>query len=131
MSVRILHIATRHRVGGAERNLLYTVSRQAARGFEVHVAVGTEDLEADFRPPIRFHPVGALVREVSPTCDRRATRDLRMLMRTQRFDVVHTHQSKAGAVGRVAALGIAPIVLHTAHMASFGPAYGRARSAVF
>src|SRR6185437_5767376 len=27
--------------------------------------------------------------------------------------------------------GIVPIVLHTVHMASFGPAYGRARSAVF
>lgn len=131
MSVRILHVATRHRVGGAERNLLYTVSRQVARGFEVHVAVGTEDLEANFRPSIRIHPIGSLVREVSPTCDRRATRDLRTLMRTHRFDVVHTHQSKAGAVGRVAARGIVPIVLHTVHMASFGPAYGRARSAVF
>jgi glycosyltransferase involved in cell wall biosynthesis len=131
MSVRILHVATRHRVGGAERNLLHTVARQLDREFQVHVAVGTEDLELDFPPRTRIHPLPCLVREVAPGCDRRAVRDVRALVRDHGFDVVHTHQSKAGAVGRLASRALAPIIVHTVHMASFGPAYGRVQSAVF
>jgi glycosyltransferase involved in cell wall biosynthesis len=131
VSVRILHVATRHRVGGAERNLLYTVSRQLERNFEVHVAVGTEDLEVDFPPRTRIHPIPDLVRAVSPSADWRAMRAVRAMVKTHRFHVVHTHQSKAGAVGREAARGRAPIILHTVHMASFGPGYRRAQSATF
>jgi glycosyltransferase involved in cell wall biosynthesis len=131
MNVRILHVATRHRVGGAERNLLYTIRRQLGRGFDVHVAVGTEELEADFPPQARIHPLPKLVRDVSPPDDWRAMRYLRALIRAYRFDVVHTHQSKAGVVGRAAACGLAPTIVHTVHMASFGPMYGPIPSAVF
>ncbi len=131
MTLRILHVATRHRVGGAERNLLHTVSRELDRGFDVHVAVGTEDLEDDFPSETRVHPLPQLVREVSPRADRRAFSDLQKLIRAFRFDVVQTHQSKAGAVGRAAARQAVPVVVHTVHMASFGPAYGRGQSAMF
>jgi glycosyltransferase involved in cell wall biosynthesis len=131
MGIRILHVATRHRVGGAERNLLHTVSRELERGFDVHVAVGTSELRADFPPGVRLHALPDLVRAVSPSADRRALRSIRRLVRANRFDVVHTHQSKAGALGRAAARGLVPVVLHTVHMSSFGPAYGRTRSAVF
>src|SRR5437763_16414839 len=127
MGLRILHVATRHRVGGAERNLLYTVSRELERGFEVHVAVGTSDLRTDFPPGVRLYPLPDLVRAVSPAADRRALNRIKSLIRTERFDVVHTHQSKAGALGRAAARGLVPVVLHTVHMSSFGPAYGRAQ----
>lgn len=131
MSVRILHVATRHRVGGAERNLLHTVSRELGRGFEVHVAAGTEDLEWDFPSRTVIHPLEELVREVSPTRDRRTLRKLEVLVRAYRFDVVQTHQSKAGIVGRQAARHLASTVVHTVHMASFGPAYDPLQSAIF
>lgn len=131
MSLRILHVATRHRVGGAERNLLHTVSSQLDRGFDVHVAVGTDGLKRDFPSRTRLHPLPDLIRQVSPIADRRALRDLQALIRAYRFDVVHTHQSKAGAVGRAAARGVARVIVHTVHMASFGPAYGSLQSASF
>jgi glycosyltransferase involved in cell wall biosynthesis len=129
--IRILHVATRHRLGGAERNLLHTVSRELDRGFDVHVAVGTDQLRDNFPAPVYLHPIPELVREVSPVADHHAVRSLRALMRAHTFDVVHTHQSKAGALGRRAAIGVVPHVVHTVHMASFGPGYGRARSAIF
>lgn len=72
-----------------------------------------------------------LVREVSARADRRAFESLRALIRANRFDVVQTHQSKAGALGRIAARGAAPVIVHTVHMASFGPAYGWVRSPVY
>jgi glycosyltransferase involved in cell wall biosynthesis len=131
MPVRILHVATRHRVGGAERNLLHTISRELDRGFDIHMAVGAEDLRDDFPPEVRLHPLPDLVRELSPLADRRALRSLRALIRKHDFEVVHTHQSKAGALGRMAARESAALVVHTVHMASFGPAYGSAQSRAF
>lgn len=131
MALRILHVATRHRLGGAERNLLHTVARELERGYEVHVAVGTDGLRRDFPPRSRLHPLPDLIRDVSAAADRRALDSLRALIGANRFDVVHTHQSKAGVLGRIAARGIVPVLIHTVHMASFGPAYGRFRSAAF
>jgi glycosyltransferase involved in cell wall biosynthesis len=131
VTIRILHVATRHRLGGAERNLLYSASRELDRGFDVHVAVGTEQLRENFPARVHLHRIPELVREVSPVADYHAVSNLRGIMRAHKFDVVHTHQSKAGALGRAAASGVVPHVVHTVHMASFGPAYGRARSALF
>ena len=41
-----------------------------------------------------------MVREVSPASDARAAREIRQLVGILRPDVVHTHSSKAGALGR-------------------------------
>ena len=127
----MLHVATRHRVGGAERNLVHTISRELDRGFDVHMAVGTEDLRDDLPAQVRLHPVPDLVRELSPLADRRALASLRTVIHEHDFDVVHTHQSKAGALGRMAARQSAAVVVHTIHMASFGPAYAPAQSRAF
>jgi len=58
--------------------------------------------------------------EIAPVDDRRALADLRACLRG--FDVVHTHSSKAGALGRLAAhrLQIGRIV-HTFHGFPFHP----------
>ena len=71
------------------------------------------------------------MREVSPLKDQRALRQLRSLISRERYDVVHTHQSKAGVLGRLAARGRSRRMVHTIHMASFGPSYGRIGSATF
>lgn len=76
--------------------------------------------------------VPTLAREVAPGRDARSLVDLVRLLRRLRPDVVHTHQAKAGLVGRVAArLAGVPVVYHSASMASFGPGYGSRESAVF
>jgi glycosyltransferase involved in cell wall biosynthesis len=131
VTLRILHVTTRHRRGGAEKNLRYTTELELARGYEVHVAVGTEDLVDDFPPGVCRHPVEALVRDLSPVADARATAQLRALTHAYGYDVVHTHQSKAGVLGRLVARTCPAIVVHTAHMASFGPGYRRGHSAAF
>lgn len=58
----------------------------------------------------------SLVRRISPLHDLRAVCSLWRLMRAERPDIVHTHTSKAGIVGRLAAwLARAPIIIHTTH----------------
>lgn len=129
--MRILHVSTRQRRGGAERNLTATIAWEMAQGYDVHLAIGADSLASEFPSGAAVHVIPALVRAVSPLQDFRAYLALRHLIRVGRFAIVHTHQSKAGVLGRLAARGQGNQVVHTIHMASFGPAYNRFASILF
>lgn len=70
--------------------------------------------------------VGSLRRAVRPWSDWQAARELRRLFGRMQPEVVHTHSSKAGILGRWAAAqsGI-PVVVHTIHGMSFNRTQGR------
>lgn len=121
--IKILHVATRHRRGGAERNLIHTMQRELDRGWEVHAAIHPVEYQPTLPAQTRVHFVPQMVREISPRRDLAAAWTLRQLVRREKFDVVHTHQSKAGVLGRFAAWRLAPVIVHTIHMPSFGAAY--------
>jgi glycosyltransferase involved in cell wall biosynthesis len=129
--LRILHVATRHRRGGAEKNLIQWIARQLDDGHEVAVAVGADGYVPNLPEGATVHVIGPLRRSLTPLSDLRAFWGLRRIISRGRFDIVHTHQSKAGVIGRLAAHGRAPVVLHTVHMASFGNAYSPRASRLF
>jgi glycosyltransferase involved in cell wall biosynthesis len=60
--------------------------------------------------------VPSLVSPIAPWRDRAALQTLTSYLRAQRYDVVHTHSAKAGALGRMAAsrAGV-PRIVHTYH----------------
>lgn len=63
-----------------------------------------------------------IVRPLSPRKDIRAVRRLTRLLREHDFAVVHTHTTKGGLVGRLAALFAGtPVTIHTLHNFAFGP----------
>jgi glycosyltransferase involved in cell wall biosynthesis len=129
---RILHVATRFLKGGAERNIAHFVAWEIAAGFDVELAFGPDTETAGIPDSIPTHSLTWLTRNVHPIKDAMAARELRTLLRSRRFDIVHTHLSKAGVVGRFAARGsVTRRVAHTVHMASFGDGYGRLGSWVF
>ncbi len=137
--MRILHISTRLILGGSQENTVLSCEGQARLGHDVHLAFGPiygpegsllERVEkfrtADGRT-ITTHVVEHLVREVNPIADVRAQGELRRLIAELKPDVVHTHSSKAGVLGRAAAWresrGHAGIV-HTIHGPPFMPVDG-------
>jgi glycosyltransferase involved in cell wall biosynthesis len=62
------------------------------------------------------------VRELSPWKDLKAYFRLKRYFKENRFDVVHTHSSKAGIIGRYAARAAhVPVVVHTVHGQAFHP----------
>jgi glycosyltransferase involved in cell wall biosynthesis len=62
----------------------------------------------------------SLVRPIRPLVDLKAFGQLYRFIRRGRFDIVHTHSSKAGILGRIAArLAGVPIVIHTLHSLVF------------
>ena len=73
-----------------------------------------------------------LVRELHPLRDIRAYNELKRFFRESDFDVVHTHSSKAGILGRVAArrAGV-PVVVHTVHGQAFHPYQSRWRNELY
>jgi len=126
--VRVLHVITRLIVGGAQENTLFTAEGQTRTpGMKVTLLAGVDDgPEGNLHDRARAEGVelalmDELVRPIAPRLDAVALWRLVAFMRRGRFDVVHTHSSKAGILGRVAArLAGVPIVVHTLHSLVFG-----------
>jgi glycosyltransferase involved in cell wall biosynthesis len=119
----ILHIITRLVAGGADENTILSCNHFAQLGHPVTIIHGHD---FDPRMIVRLHPsvkviqVRALTRSISPLRDLRAMRTIRRLLWWLRPDVVHTHTSKAGVVGRLAAMGIPSLaVVHGIHILAF------------
>lgn len=133
--IRVLTVITRLELGGAQRVALYTVSRLDRVCFDSALAWGPGDVLDDEAREIvgltRFEIVD-LVRPIAPLSDLRALAALRLSIRRFRPDVVHTHSSKAGVLGRLAArLERVPVVVHTVHGFGFTPLQSAIRRAAF
>ncbi len=118
MTIKVLHLITRLIVGGAQDNTLLTVEKRRRDRYCVHVA-GNPAGEWSGRArevADAFHPLPNLVNPISPRRDSAALYEIVRLLRRERYDVVHTHSSKAGILGRVAArIAGTPAVVHTMH----------------
>ncbi len=124
--MRICHIITRMIIGGAQENTLLTCAGLRDLGHEVLLVAGPEtgpegslwdQVEAR---GLESRRVDDLRRAVRPWRDVRCVGALESILRDGRFDVVHTHSSKAGIIGRIAAHEAGtPLVVHTIHGMSF------------
>ena len=123
--ITVLRIIARMNVGGPAQQITGLLAGMDADRFDHHLAIGHPDIgEEDWislRAPWlevdpRIKRIPALSREIRPVADNEAYRQLRSLIRHLRPDVVHTHTTKAGLVGRLAAWreGV-PAVVHTYH----------------
>jgi glycosyltransferase involved in cell wall biosynthesis len=125
MRTRVLHIITRLEPGGAQRNTLYTVEHLDRSEFEVALAWGPGDAldrDAERIGDLRREPVPEMNRPLSPRRDLAALRRIRELLRELGPQIVHTHSSKAGVLGRLAArLERVPVVIHSIHGYGFTP----------
>lgn len=120
--IKVLHIITRMSKGGAQENTLLNVSRVDDARFESWLLSGpSAGPEGDILGKVRaggvtFHEMRQLVREPAPLRDTIAYLKLLRFLRRHKFDIVHTHSSKAGILGRWAAYwsGV-PVIVHSSH----------------
>jgi glycosyltransferase involved in cell wall biosynthesis len=117
--IRFLTVVTRLELGGAQQVALNTLALLPPERFRRYLIAGAGglldsqaralagvvvELWPGFKHPVR--PVSDLI-----TCWR-----LARFMRRERIQIVHTHSSKAGFLGRLAAAWAkVPVVLHTVH----------------
>ncbi|WP_417393710.1 glycosyltransferase family 4 protein [Gimesia chilikensis] len=124
--MRVAHIITRMIIGGAQQNTLYTVEDQYRDyGDEVSLITGpTTGPEGTLIPRAEqggfdLQIIPHLLRSISPLNDWRAYRELIAALRNYQPDLVHTHSSKAGILGRAAAWHLKLPCVHTIHGAAF------------
>ncbi len=124
--IRVLHIITRMIVGGAQENtLLSVVGLDAMPEYEVTFLSGIDkgregELLTQARETTRLIVLPEMGRSINPIFDLVTFWKLYKLIKAGRYHIVHTHASKAGVLGRLAAwLAGTPIIVHTLHSLVF------------
>ncbi len=124
--MHVAHVITRLIIGGAQQNTLLTCEDQHRDfGDEVTLitgpALGPEGslIERAQAAGFRVVVLDSMRRSIHPSRDWRSYRELLAVLRGLNPDIVHTHSSKAGIVGRYAAAKLKLPVVHTIHGAAF------------
>jgi glycosyltransferase involved in cell wall biosynthesis len=133
--IRVLHPITRLIIGGAQENTMLTAElmnhADPYRGrYQVEVVSGPQTgpegslIEEVRARQVKLTIMPEMVRQISPANDGKALLQLRAMMRgadgKPAYEIIHTHSSKAGVLGRLAAkwAGV-PVIVHTVHGWSF------------
>jgi glycosyltransferase involved in cell wall biosynthesis len=117
---RIFYLITRSEPGGAQSHVL-----ELLKGFkdqyELVLASGEEGflLEEARNLGIRTYLIASLQRNLSPSNDYKAYKEIVSALKESRPDLVHCHSSKAGILGRLAAHSVGIKTVFTAHGWSF------------
>ncbi len=120
--------------GGAAVHVANLSAHLVQRGHEVTVAGPPASILAS--PSMRdytYRVLPTLVREPDPANDFGALKDLIVLLRSNEWDVVHFHSSKAGFLGRIAAVlsRTRAAVVYTPHCFAFLTDMGSARTGAY
>ncbi len=134
-----MHISTRLILGGSQENTVLSCEGQADLGHDVALVFGPiYGPEGSLLERVKTHggiePIETpnLVRQLAPIRDCKCYRELRKLIRDWKPDVVHTHSSKAGILGRAAAWKErVPCVIHTIHGLAFHPYMSKWRNTIY
>ena len=134
-------------MGGSAQNTLLTALNHDPQSYSVCLLKGSagesamteaetelvnQQLAAAKKQGIEITNLLSLVRRISPFNDLKAFVSIFRMLHTCKPDIVHTHTSKAGILGRLAAWVVrVPIIIHTPHGHVFYGHFGRSLSRIF
>jgi glycosyltransferase involved in cell wall biosynthesis len=134
---RILRIINRFNLGGPTYNAAY-LSRYMPAEYETLLVGGekddTEDSSEFILKNLGLEPViiPEMKREIDLRSDYEAYKKMVQLIRDFKPDIVHTHASKAGTIGRLAASNMkVPVIIHTFHGHVFHSYFGQAKTLMY
>ncbi|WP_243303399.1 glycosyltransferase family 4 protein [Geothrix oryzisoli] len=116
--MKIAYVVTKSDpIGGAQIHVRDLATYMNSKGHEVHVVVGDEGMFSHqlMTRGINVHTLKSLQREIDPIRDIRCVIEMHKLFKAIRPQIISTHSSKAGWVGRIAARMNDIPVLFTAH----------------
>ncbi|UKN02218.1 glycosyltransferase [Paracrocinitomix mangrovi] len=135
--IKILRIINRFNLGGPTYNATYLTAylpeqyqtKLIGGSHEEHEGASTFILDEH---KVKYEIVDSMQREISFANDKKALKELRQIIREFKPDIVHTHASKAGFLGRLAAAKEnVPIVVHTFHGHVFHSYFGNLKTGLY
>lgn len=134
---RVLRIINRFNLGGPTYNVAY-LTRYLSPDFETMLIGGakddTEDSSEFILDKLGIKPliIPEMKREIDPIQDRIAYKKIKQIIKEFKPDIVHTHASKAGTLGRLAASACkVPVIVHTFHGHVFHSYFGTFRTTFY
>ena len=119
---KILHTTTRLVLGGGvEKNIYYTV-KTLGNEFEFHLSCGADFKDNLFvdHPEVKIILCPHLINTIHPLKDLKALWFYYRLIRKEKYDIVHTHETKASFITKLAAwLARCPYVIYGLHGVTF------------
>jgi glycosyltransferase involved in cell wall biosynthesis len=134
---KVLRIINRFNLGGPTYNVAY-LTKFLPSTYQTVLVGGPEEVgegsSLHITEKLGIHPIiiPELNRELNLKNDYKAYKILKQLIKDTKPDIVHTHASKAGAVGRLAAIhaGV-PVIVHTFHGHVFHSYFGTLKTAFY
>ncbi len=134
---RILRIINRFNLGGPTFNAAY-LTKYMPPEYETLLIGGLQDdlEESSLRiiEDLELNPyiIPRMFREVDLKNDIKSLKMIKEIIKEFKPDIVHTHASKAGALGRIAALQLnVPIIVHTFHGHVFHSYFGAMKTTIY
>jgi glycosyltransferase involved in cell wall biosynthesis len=101
--MKILYVITGADIGGAQRHVFYLSEWFSRIGWEVHVVLGED---GPLKKELTDRNIGVTIipiaRNIVIKKDFKALRTLYLFIKKEKFDIVHSHSSKAGILARLA-----------------------------
>jgi glycosyltransferase involved in cell wall biosynthesis len=134
---KILRIINRFNLGGITYNVSF-LSRYLPDEY-ITTLIGGPEEEGEESSLYIPHSLGLnpqiipeLRRSINPLNDYYAYLKIKRMIRELKPDIVHTHASKAGAIGRLAAIHCkVPVIVHTFHGHVFHGYFGKTKTTIF
>lgn len=134
---KVLRIINRFNIGGITYNVSY-LSKYLEPEFETLLVGGPEEEGEDsslYIPEglgLKPRVLNQFQREINLKADYKAYKEIKKIILEFKPDIVHTHASKAGAIGRLAAIHCkVPIIIHTFHGHVFHSYFGKLKTAFY
>lgn len=131
---KVLRIINRFNIGGITYNVSF-LSKYLAPDYETLLVGGPEEEGEDsslYIPQgLGLNPrvLNQFQREINFKSDYAAYKEIKKIIREFNPDIVHTHASKAGAIGRLAAIHCkVPVIVHTFHGHVFHSYFGKLKT---
>lgn len=114
----VLHLGLVPILSGVQNVMIQILEAIEADGYEIKVATAPGGpLVAEIeRRGWKHIAIPSLVREINPRKDWQAARELAQVIKQEKVDILHTHSSKTGLLGRLVGRVVkVPTIMHTVH----------------
>ncbi|MBK9192000.1 MAG: glycosyltransferase family 4 protein [Crocinitomicaceae bacterium] len=135
--IKVLRIVNRFNLGGPVYNVTYLTAFMPDEFETVLCGAMPENHEGNalFIPEnygVKPVIIDSMQRSINPFSDRKALKEIRKIIQEYKPDIVHTHASKAGVLGRTAAIKEkVPVIVHTFHGHVFHSYFGKIKTWIY